>query len=76
MADVVPYTPPKHDYNGLIKEVNHKISQAVNLLCSAHETLDFIDEQTDWDMMIICDLNEALVRLAYCMATFNTWDDE
>ena len=59
-----------------VEEANRKIAKAVCLIESAHIDLDYVFDNTDWDSMVLCDLDEALVKLAYVVSSFCIWDED
>ena len=63
-------------YLSRVAEANKKISKAVCLIQSANDDLDYVFEQTDWDGMIMFDIEKAIKYLAYVIASFNLWDED
>lgn len=76
MRELTPEEEKK--YEDLTKEVIQKISNAVLKIEEAKDRLDFIVNETGWDdLLISCNLDEALVKMAFVLAGLNVWlEDE
>ena len=76
MKELTPEENKK--YEDLTKEVTQKISNAVLKIEEAKNHLDFIVNETGWDdLEISCNLDEALVKMAFVLAGLNVWlEDE
>ena len=57
-------------------EANKKLSNALCLIDSARSDLEYVFDNTDWDDMIMCDIDESAMKLGFVIGAFNLWPDE
>lgn len=57
--------------------ISKQLADALNHLSAARERMSYIFEQKpDWNNMVECDVDDAIVNLGIALATFYTWYDD
>ena len=69
-------TLTEKEANKRIQEAVHQISKAVCLLKVAHISLDYVAEETDWDIDARYDLDDGIKSIAFALANLNTLDTD
>ena len=65
------------EYKKDVDFINKQIADAINHLSAARERMSYIFEQNpDWNNMVECDVDDAICKLGFALATFCTWYDD
>ena len=66
----------EEEANKRLKEASHQISKAVCLLKVARESIDYVADKMEWDVLALYDVDEAVNRLAYALSDIDTLDTD
>lgn len=69
-------TMTEEEANKRLKEAVHQISKAVCLLKVARESIDYVADKMEWDVLALYDVDEAVNRLAYALSDIDTLDTD
>ena len=69
-------TMTEEEANKRLKEASHQISKAVCLLKISRESIDYVAEKMEWDVLALYDVDEAVNRLAYALSNIDTLDTD
>ena len=66
----------EEEANKRLKEASHQISKAVCLLKVARESIDYVADKMEWDVLALYDVDGAVSRLAYALSDIDTLDTD
>lgn len=69
-------TMTEEEANKRLKEAVHQISKAVCLLKVARDSIDYVADKMEWDVLALYDVDEAVNRLAYALSDIDTLDTD
>ena len=69
-------TMTEEEANNKLKEVTHQISKAVCLLKVARDSIDYVSDKMEWDILALYDVDEAVNHLAYALSNIDTLDTD
>ena len=69
-------TMTEEEANNKLKEATHQISKAVCLLKVARDSIDYVSDEMEWDVLALYDVDEAVNHLAYALSNIDTLDTD